>query len=65
MEREIRDVRRCNRCQEVVQALVHDKYLDDTGEQVQAVFWLPRRKHSDDDCSRMLELGKEEWPTLW
>ncbi len=65
MEREIRDVRRCSRCQEVVQALVHDKYLDDTGEPVQAIFWLPRRKHTDDDCSRMQTLASEEWPTLW
>jgi hypothetical protein len=65
MERDIRDVKRCSRCQEVVQALVHDSYLDDAGEQVQALFWLPRRKHTDKDCDRMLTIAREEWPTLW
>jgi hypothetical protein len=65
MEREIRDVRRCNKCREVVQALVHDKYLDDAGEPGQAIFWLPRRTHTADHCSAMLALSREEWPTLW
>lgn len=65
MFREILDVRRCNRCQTVVQALVHDIYDEGTEEHVEAVFWLPRRTHSGEDCERMLEIAKEEWPTLF
>ncbi len=65
MLREIRDVRRCSRCQAVVCALVHDKMLDDAGEAVEAVYWLPRRKHTDDDCSRQLTLNDEQWPRLF
>ncbi len=65
MFREIRDVRRCSRCREVVQALVHDKYISDDGERAEAIFWLPRRKHTDDDCKRMQTIAREEWPTLW
>jgi hypothetical protein len=65
MFREIRDVRRCPRCREVVQALVHDKYIADDGEKSEAIFWLPRRLHTDDDCKRMQTRAREEWPTLW
>jgi hypothetical protein len=65
MNREIVDVKRCNRCKSVVQALVDDRYLADSGEQTRAVFWLPRRAHSQEDCDRMLTLAKEEWPTLF
>jgi hypothetical protein len=65
MDREIRDVRRCTLCQTVVCALVHDKYIADHGNEVQAVYWLPRRVHTDQDCKRMLTLAEEEWPVLF
>jgi hypothetical protein len=65
MEREIRDVKRCPVCREVVQALVHDKYLDPEGDPVEALFWLPRRVHTANDCEKMQVMAREEWPTLW
>jgi hypothetical protein len=65
MDREIRDVRRCSRCREVIQALVHDIYFGDDGTPCESIYWLPRRKHTDDDCLRMQTLSREEWPTLW
>jgi hypothetical protein len=65
VEREIRDVRRCSRCQAVVQALVHDQYIADDGEHAAAIFWLPRRVHTDTDCTQMQALSREEWPMLW
>jgi hypothetical protein len=63
--REIRDVRRCSLCQAVVQALVHDVYISDENEQAEAIFWLPRRRHTAQDCSQQLTLNQEQWPTLW
>jgi hypothetical protein len=63
--REIRDIRRCSRCQAVLTVLVHDKDSDEEGELREMIHWLPRRQHSDDECSRNLALFREEWPTLW
>jgi hypothetical protein len=64
MLREILDVRRCTRCQAVLQAMVQDDMLDDNGEHFRAIYWLPRREHGAESCSRMIELAREEWPTL-
>jgi hypothetical protein len=63
--REIRDVRRCSRCQAVLTCLVHDKDIDEEGERREMIHWLPRRKHTDDECSRQVVLNSEQWPTLW
>ncbi len=63
--REIRDVRRCSRCQAVLTCLVHDKDIDDEGERREMIYWLPRREHSDQDCSTQVALNREQWPTLW
>lgn len=65
MQREILDVKRCNRCQTVFQALVQDNYISDEGEPGAAIYWLPRRVHTADDCDRMLTLAREEWPVLF
>jgi hypothetical protein len=64
MLREIVEVKRCNRCKSVVQAMVRDDYLPGTPEQTIAVYWLPRREHSAEACERMLTLAREEWPVL-
>jgi hypothetical protein len=63
--REIRDVRRCSRCQTVLTALVHDKDINEEGQPRELIHWLPRHAHSDDECSRQVVLNREEWPTLW
>ncbi len=63
--REIRDVRRCSRCQLVLTALVHDRDLDEEGNFREMVHWLPRREHTDDACSRQVAMNREEWPMLW
>ncbi len=65
MEREILEVRRCGKCQTVVQALVQDTDLGGSEEPVRAVFWLPYRMHTDGDCVRMQALAREEWPCLF
>jgi hypothetical protein len=49
----------------VIQALVHDRYLTEGGQYGESIHWLPRRSHTEQDCSRMQELAREEWPTLW
>jgi hypothetical protein len=64
MMRDIVDVKRCSRCQTVVQALVDDRYLPGTPAETRAVYWLPYRTHTRHDCERMLSLAAEEWPTL-
>jgi hypothetical protein len=63
--REIRDATRCSRCQAVLTVLVHDKEVDEEGNPRELIHWLPRRVHTDDDCSRNLALFLEEWPRLW
>ncbi len=63
--REIRDVRRCSLCHQVLTALVHDRDLDEEGNFSELIHWLPRRSHSDDMCSVQVELNREEWPMLW
>jgi hypothetical protein len=63
--REIRDVKRCPACDSVLTVLVHDRDVDDEGQPRQMIHWLPRRKHSADECSRARALYAEEWPTLW
>lgn len=63
--REIRDVKRCATCDSVLTVLVHDRDVDDEGQPRQMIHWLPRRQHSNDECSRALALYREEWPTLW
>lgn len=65
MQREIQDVRRCNRCSTVLQAMVQDDMLDEQGQAVRAIYWLPRRVHGAVDCDRMIVLAREEWPTLF
>ena len=65
MNREVLDVRRCSRCHSVLTALLQDDGLTEGGEPYRAIYWGPRRSHSADDCSRMVELAREEWPTLW
>jgi HEPN domain-containing protein len=64
MMREVLEVKRCNRCQTVVQALVDDRYLAGTPEESRAIYWMPYRTHTRDDCERMLTLAREEWPAL-
>lgn len=65
MQREIRDVRRCSKCQTVLCALVDDTYIADDGETVRSLYWLPRRVHTGQECTRMLTLATEEWPVLF
>lgn len=65
MLRENLDVRRCTRCQTVVQALVQDDTLSEEGDVTRAIYWLPRRVHTSDDCDRMLTIAREEWPVLF
>jgi hypothetical protein len=63
--REIRDVRRCSRCQAVLACLVHDRDIDEEGQPREMVHWLPRRLHTDDMCSQQVCLNLEQWPVLW
>jgi hypothetical protein len=63
--REILDVRRCTRCDAVLQVMVQDDTLDESGYPVRAVYWLPPHKHGDDECNRMLTLAQEAWPRLF
>jgi hypothetical protein len=65
MMREIVQVKRCNRCDSVVQAMVDDRYLPGTPEESRAVYWLPRREHGQDACDEMLTIAREEWPRLF
>jgi hypothetical protein len=65
MRREIVEVKRCNRCQAVVHALVDDTYMADSGDATRAIYWLPRRVHTATDCDRMMALAREEWPALF
>lgn len=65
MQREILDVRRCPRCQSVLQAFVQDHYNYGSEDAEAVIYWLPRRAHSKADCDRMLALAEEEWPTLF
>ncbi len=63
--REIRDVRRCSRCQAVITALVDDTDVDEEGQQRRMIHWLPRWPHTAVDCDRQLTMNAEQWPTLW
>jgi hypothetical protein len=65
MDREIVEIKRCDRCATVVHAMVDDRYLDANGEPFRAVYWLPRRVHTADDCDVSLRLYVEEWPCLF
>jgi hypothetical protein len=49
----------------VLTALVHDRDLDEEGNFRELIHWLPRREHSDADCSRQVAMNREEWPMLW
>lgn len=65
MMREVQDVKKCPVCLTVVQALVRDAMEDEEGSPVVAIYWLPRRVHTGDDCARALRLYTEEWPVLF
>lgn len=56
-------VRRCTTCQSATRVLVVDDDLGDDGEP-RRLEYVDQVPHDADDCARLLQLRREEWPPL-
>lgn len=64
MPRDYSPVERCRECGTVTAVLVYDQGIGEDGEPYKAIY-RDRWEHGPRDCARMLELAREEWPTLF
>lgn len=65
MSREVRDVtQRCRDCGAATAVLLDETGIADDGTDYRAI-WSERVPHSRSDCSAVVTLMREQWPTLW